>query len=146
MYRINQICTHYDYDENVIVTSFYTQNEKGEKFCKQISFDKTPEQMVDLAKTWSLTTLSINTDIPANELKARFGHSFKKCLVEFVNTRLSYDFKNKIVVIDSLIEAKTGEPNSKPQLFDIHSESPMPDDDSFEKNLQLPNLVGYKKI
>lgn len=146
MYRINQIFTQYNYDENVVVTSFYTQNEKGEKFRKQISSDKTPEQMVDLAKTWSLTTLSINTDISVDELKARFGHSFKNCLVRYLTISLSYDYKKKIVFIDSLIEANTGEPNSKPQYFDLHSECPMPDDDSFEKNLQLPNLVGYKKI
>lgn len=145
MYKIHQISNYFNYDENVVVTTFYSRDDSA-LVAKSISSDKTSEQMENLVKTWSLTTLSINTDISPASLIDRFGESFKHSYVRFINNRVKYDFDSKLLTIDSLIEASLDSSFANSQLFDLHSESPLPESEEFEKSLQLPNLAGYKKV
>lgn len=146
MFKISQVSNYFNYEENVVVTTIYSHNDSDELVSKSVAFDKTPEEMENLVKTWSLTTLSINTEISQNSLINRFGESFKHVQVRFINNRLVYDYDSKLLTIDSLLEASLDSSFENPQLFDLHSESPLPESKDFEKAMFLPNLVGFKKV
>ena len=146
MYRISQISNFFNYDENVVVTTIYAPNDNDEMVSKSIAFDKTQEEMDLFVKPWSLTTLSINTDIPQDELKKNFGQSFKRAYVRFIKNNLFYNYDSKLLTIDSCVEVclDSSFVPDKTLHFHLHSDSPLPESEDFVKSMQLPNLVGYK--
>lgn len=146
MYKISQVSNYFNYEENVVVSTIYSHNDSDELVSKSMAFDKTPDEMENLVKTWSLTTLSINTDISPNSLIKRFGENFKHVQVRYINNRLVYDYDSKLLTIDSLIEVSLDSSFANPKRFDLHSVSPLPESKDFEKAMFLPNLVGYKKV
>ena len=65
MFYINQVIASFNYDENVVTTTFFVRDMDDESalYTKVIPMDKSDEQMQSYTKTWSLTTLSISTAI-----------------------------------------------------------------------------------
>ena len=145
MFYINQVIASFNYDENVVTTTFFVRDMDDESslYTKVIPMDKTDEQMQSYTKTWSLTTLSIYTGVDVSDLTTKFGKSFKHCCVRFIANNVYHDIHNKEIRTDGKILVSLDTDFSSSLEFHIHNETSMPED--FMKQLELTSVVGFTK-
>lgn len=145
MFYINQVIASFNYDENVVTTTFFVRDMDDEStlYTKVIPMDKTDEQMLSYTKTWSLTTLSISTGVDVPDLINKFGKSFKRCYVRFKSNNVFHDYHKKEIRTDGIILVSLDSDFSAPLEFHLHNVSPMPVD--FMKTLELNSVVGFTK-
>ena len=145
MFYINQVIASFNYDENVVTTTFFVRDMDDESalYTKVIPMDKTDEQMQSYTKTWSLTTLSISTGVDVPDLITKFGKSFKRCFVRFKSNNVYHDIHKKEILTDGKILVSLDSDFTAPLEFHLHNESPMPED--FMNNIELNSVVGFTK-
>lgn len=145
MFYINQVIASFNYDENVVTTTFFVRDMDDEStlYTKVVPMDKTDEQMQSYTKTWSLTTLSISTGVDVPDLINKFGKSFKRCYVRFKSNNVFHDYHKKEIRTDGKILVSLDADFSAPLEFHLHNDSPMPED--FMKTLELNSVVGFTK-
>lgn len=146
MFYINQVIASFNYDENVVTTTFFVRDMDDESslYTKVIPMDKTDEQMQSYTKTWSLTTLSISTGVDVTDLTNKFGKSFKRCFVRFKSNNVLHDIHKKEIRTDGKILVSLDADFSAPLEFHLHNDSPMPED--FINSLELNSVVGFTKF
>lgn len=145
MFYINQVIASFNYEENVVTTTFFVRDLDDESclYTKVIPMDKTDEQMQNYTKTWSLTTLSISTGIDSTDLITKFGKPFKRAFIRFKSNNVFHDTHNKVIRTDAKIMVSLNDDFSHALEFHMHNDSPMPDD--FMKTLELNSVVGFSK-
>lgn len=145
MFYINQVIASFNYEENVVTTTFFVRDMDDESslYTKVIPMDKSDEQMQNFTKTWSLTTLSISTGIDTTDLTTKFGKSFKRCYVRFKSNNVFHDIHKKEIRTDAKIMVSLEADFSHTLEFHLHNDSPMGDD--FMKTLELNSVIGFSK-
>lgn len=144
MYIIDSITSKCNYEENVVVSTFYVTNldNEDEHFFKETPFDKSQEEIDKLKCTWSLTTLSHATEVSPGDLYKLLGDSFKRCYVRPLVVTIHYDRKNKAIVTSHAIEVSLTDTFEHCEHFNVFNESPLPE--SFLQKLEMESIVGYK--
>lgn len=147
MYQLELLKNHYNYDESVVSTELFIHDMDNveDVFCKQFAQDKSNTEMKFFVKKWSLTTLSIVTNLTVDELRAKFGNIFKHCYVRPLSSSVEYDTTSKSIKCTSVIEVSLNPRFANSSIcFTIFNETPLTDD--FMKSLEFVSKVGYKKV
>lgn len=146
MYLLERLQNHYNYEESVVTTELFIHDMDNveDVFFKRFAQDKSLTDMKSFVKNWSLTTLSIVTNLAADELRAKLGSKFIRCYVRPLSSRVEYDTITKSIKCTSVIEvslnARFAGSSSR---FTIFNETPLTDE--FIKSLELFSNVGYNK-
>lgn len=154
MYQISSIRNNYNFEENCVVTEICAlntsnQDDNGEptpnrevaiykKFCQ----DKTEEEMEKFVSPFSLTALSVATELSADDIIAQVGEPFKRCLVRLTGSLVIYNVADMVVKTRLYVEVSLKPGFEKVTFFHFSNERPLTTE--FLKELQFDNMAGYK--
>lgn len=154
MYQISSIRNYYIYGENCIVTEICAlntsnQNDNGEPtpnrevaIYKKFSQDKTEDEMKKFISPFSLTSLSIAADMPADDVIKEVGEPFTRCFVRLTGSLVIYNVTDMVIKTRLFVEVSLSSDFEKVSFFTFTNESPLTTE--FLKQLQFENMAGYK--
>lgn len=154
MYQISQIRNNYNLDENCVVTEIFAlnlsnQDDNGEPtsdrevaFYKKFCQDKTEEEMEKYTAPFSLTALSIASDMSPDDVIKVVGKPFKRCLTRLTGSSVLYNVADMTIKTRLYVEVSLDSGFKNPTSFTFANESPLTTE--FLKELQFENMAGYK--